>query len=131
MLRWRCRRRRLRHRCCCCLVSPRCSIARLLQKIEEEGISNAKLEIWFWSVPNFILNYVKTENKQSVFYGPYIVHELRGPNAVELRGMPSCVPEIVNLSFIKPFYSSPNRFNARPTTDIAMPVQQQGMEEPE
>ena len=65
------------------------------------------------------------------FYGPYIVHEMRGPNAVELRGMPSRVPEVVNLSFIKPFYSSPNRFEARPITDIALPVQQQGMDEPE
>ena len=56
------------------------------------------------------------------FYRPYLVHELRGPNAVELKGIPSRVPEVVNLSFIKPYYVSPPKFDARPQADEAIPI---------
>ena len=56
------------------------------------------------------------------FYGPYLVHELRGPNAVELKGMPSRVPEVVNISFIKPYFVSPAKFSARPQDDEAIPI---------
>ena len=34
------------------------------------------------------------------FYGPYLVHELRGPNAVVLQEMPPRVPNVMNVSFI-------------------------------
>ena len=56
------------------------------------------------------------------FYGPYLVHELRSPNAVELKGMPSQVPKVVNLSFLKPYYVSPHKFDARPQDDEAIPI---------
>ena len=66
---------------------------------------------------------LRSSRKQAErFYGPYLVHELRGPNAVVLKGMPSRVPEVVNVTFIKPYRSSPERFEGRPKDAEPLPT---------
>ena len=65
------------------------------------------------------------------FYGPYLVYELRGPNAVLLRGMPPRVPPVVNVSFLKPYHLSPTRFETRPQDEEPLPIVGNLGDEPE
>ena len=58
------------------------------------------------------------------YTGPYVVKARPHPNAYELEGLPTEVPAVQNMSFLRYFLPSPPRFASRPaSTQGELPVQ--------
>ena len=48
------------------------------------------------------------------FYGPFLVGEARGPNVFEVLGLPSSMHSTINVSYLKKFELTPDKFSERP-----------------
>ena len=56
------------------------------------------------------------------YYGPYPVVRRVNHNAYELSGLPTRVPAVQNVEYLRLFYPTPARFASRPDAQYARPV---------
>ena len=63
------------------------------------------------------------------FYGPYEVTQQINANAYRLAGLPAGIHPTQNVSELRPFEASPERFSTRPRQPIPKPVTVDGEEE--
>ena len=63
------------------------------------------------------------------FYGPYEITHKVNPNVYQLLGLPAGIHPTQNVSELRPFEESPERFNSRPRQPIPQPTMVDGEEE--
>ena len=63
------------------------------------------------------------------FYGPYRIIAKVNDNAYEISGLPATVHQTQNITELRPFVESPERFNTRPRQPIPEPTIVDGEEE--
>ena len=56
------------------------------------------------------------------YYGPYVIDEKVHDNAFKIRGLPDGVHPTQNVTNLRPFVETPERFRTRPRQPIPQPV---------